>query len=132
MQKQPKLIWLAIISEANVTQKITVFKSETNGEETEPVLLEEKKMLKTNIITKFKKRLVMRELAVSWTARQKKILNHINGLPLCTPGPNNDVSLPGIRTSFKTSNTLTNVLRGKLKTVKTQVFIYLLAKKVKC
>jgi hypothetical protein len=89
-------------------------------------------VLNRNIITKFKKRLVMQELAISWAARQTTIRNHISGLPSCTPDPNNDVSLPGKGISFKTSNTLANILRGKLKTFKTQTFIYLLAKKVKC
>jgi hypothetical protein len=89
-------------------------------------------VLKRNIITKFKKRLVMQELAISWAARQKTIRNHINGLLSCTPDPKNDLSLPGKGISFKTSSTLANIQRGKLKTFKTRTFIHLLAKKVKC
>jgi hypothetical protein len=75
--------------------------------------------------------LFMKVLAVSWTAREKTIQNHINCLPSCTSHRNNDVSLPGIRILFKTSNTLKNVLRGKLKSFKPQGFIYLLVMKTK-
>jgi hypothetical protein len=39
-KSQPKLIWLAIISQTNVTQNRTIFKFDTNGEDTGKILLE--------------------------------------------------------------------------------------------
>jgi len=68
----------------------TVLKFGINWKDTGKISLEnfKQKLLKRNIITKFKKR---------WTAREKKIQNHNSGLPLRPSDRNNNVPLPDIR-----------------------------------